>query len=314
FYQTKFYNLRSPKTIDGHEIVSNLRQVSGCFICKRRWIMGVIVISTGPSALELYFCLIHLWEARTGSKGGALIGLERLIIDEQLNVIISVFIDKDFNPQSTTPIEAFLSAYDCKTEANRRPFFVCALNEAMKTSKSNELNAQYSINRWLGLLFLFFYALIPVYDNNDQAVFVLLGDAGRELTGKHASGLVDKYFELAITLVILPNSLNLTKLLNVRLMVILVLTMRCLPVPQTLIDTIGQTHRFKVEVFDYKGRTQAIAVMKVVSPAVLQPLTAPVGIPLATTFKLIRVRPSKTGDLADEENASTSTVTKHREE
>ncbi|WZY83458.1 hypothetical protein YC2023_029842 [Brassica napus] len=58
----------------------------------------------------------------------------------QLNVIISVFIDKDFNPQSTTPI-------------------------------------------------------IPVYDNNDQAVFVLLGDAGRELTGKHASGLVDKYFE-----------------------------------------------------------------------------------------------------------------------
>ncbi|CAF2289473.1 unnamed protein product [Brassica napus] len=81
--------------------------------------MGVIVISTGPSALELYFCLIHLWEARTGSKGGALIGLERLIIDEQ----------------------------------------------------------------------------IPVHDNNDQAVFVLLGDAGRELTGKHASGLVDKYFE-----------------------------------------------------------------------------------------------------------------------
>lgn len=70
-------------------------------------------------------------------------------------------------------------------------------------------------------------------------------------------------------------------------MVILVLTMRCLPVPQTLIDTIGQTHMFKVEVFDYKGRTQAIAVMKVVSPAVLQPLTAPVGIPLATTFKVL---------------------------
>ncbi|KAF3593770.1 hypothetical protein DY000_02024232 [Brassica cretica] len=36
---------------------------------------------------------------------------------------------------------------------------------------------------------------IPVYDNNDQDMFVLLGDAGRELTGKHASRLVDKYFE-----------------------------------------------------------------------------------------------------------------------
>ncbi|WZZ32682.1 hypothetical protein YC2023_049938 [Brassica napus] len=49
--------------------------------------MGVIVISTDPSALELYFCLIHLWEARTGSKGGALIGLELLIIDEQVTLI-----------------------------------------------------------------------------------------------------------------------------------------------------------------------------------------------------------------------------------
>ncbi|KAG2310682.1 hypothetical protein Bca52824_022239 [Brassica carinata] len=36
---------------------------------------------------------------------------------------------------------------------------------------------------------------IFVYDNNDQSVFVLLGDAGHEITGKHASKLVDKYFE-----------------------------------------------------------------------------------------------------------------------
>ena len=45
---------------------------------------------------------------------------------------------------------------------------------------------------------------IPVYDNNDQAVFVLLGDAGRELTGKHASELVDKYFEVACHYIIHP--------------------------------------------------------------------------------------------------------------
>lgn len=37
---------------------------------------------------------------------------------------------------------------------------------------------------------------ISVYDNSDQAVFVLLGDAGRELTGKPASELVRSYFEL----------------------------------------------------------------------------------------------------------------------
>ncbi|KAF2532747.1 hypothetical protein F2Q70_00031232 [Brassica cretica] len=63
----------------------------------------------------------------------------------------------------------YIDRSDCKTEANRMPSsFVCS-----KCSNEN----------------------IPVYDNNDQDVFVLLGDAGRELTGKHASGLVDKYFE-----------------------------------------------------------------------------------------------------------------------
>ncbi|KAF3593768.1 hypothetical protein DY000_02024230 [Brassica cretica] len=85
---------------------------------------------------------------------------------------------------------------------------------------------------------------IPVYDNNDQAVFVLLGDAGREQTGKHASGLVDKYFEAN--------------------------------------GDLGPDHEM---------------------PA------------CPTSFDRHHwVRPSKTGDLADEENASTSTVTKHREE
>ena len=39
-------------------------------------------------------------------------------------------------------------------------------------------------------------AKISVYDNNEQTVFVLLGDAGRELTGKHAAEVVDSYFEV----------------------------------------------------------------------------------------------------------------------
>ncbi|CAN6820749.1 unnamed protein product [Brassica oleracea] len=38
-------------------------------------------------------------------------------------------------------------------------------------------------------------ARISVYDNDDQASFVLLGDAGHELTGKRASELVESYFE-----------------------------------------------------------------------------------------------------------------------
>ncbi|CAN7132941.1 unnamed protein product [Brassica rapa subsp. narinosa] len=38
-------------------------------------------------------------------------------------------------------------------------------------------------------------AQISVYDNSEQAVFVLLGDAGFELTGKQAAELVSSYFE-----------------------------------------------------------------------------------------------------------------------
>lgn len=39
-------------------------------------------------------------------------------------------------------------------------------------------------------------AKFSVYDNNTQTVFVLLGDTGREWTWKHASELVDNYFEV----------------------------------------------------------------------------------------------------------------------
>lgn len=39
-----------------------------------------------------------------------------------------------------------------------------------------------------------------MYDNNDQAVFVLLGDSGHELSGKKASELVESYFEVVTNL------------------------------------------------------------------------------------------------------------------
>ena len=43
---------------------------------------------------------------------------------------------------------------------------------------------------------------ISVYDNDDQVCFVLLGDAGQELTGKKAFELVDSYFEVITNLYI----------------------------------------------------------------------------------------------------------------
>ncbi|CAN6981112.1 unnamed protein product [Brassica oleracea var. botrytis] len=36
---------------------------------------------------------------------------------------------------------------------------------------------------------------LSVYDHNDQAVFVVFGDAGEELTGKKAAELVERYYQ-----------------------------------------------------------------------------------------------------------------------
>ncbi|KAL0729094.1 hypothetical protein Bca4012_025187 [Brassica carinata] len=50
---------------------------------------------------------------------------------------------------------------------------------------------------------------IFVYDNNDQSVFVLLGDAGHEITGKHASKLVDKLMVILIlTMSVCPTNFD----------------------------------------------------------------------------------------------------------
>ncbi|KAG2262740.1 hypothetical protein Bca52824_069819 [Brassica carinata] len=87
---------------------------------------------------------------------------------------------------------------------------------------------------------------LSVYDNNDQATFVLLGDAGHELTGRQASELVESYFEA-------NESVGVDHVV---------------PVPQALIDTIGQTHKFVVKVSTYNltGKTQALTVTKVLPP------------------------------------------------
>lgn len=37
---------------------------------------------------------------------------------------------------------------------------------------------------------------MSVYDHNEQAIFVLLGDAGEELTGRKAGQLVESYYQV----------------------------------------------------------------------------------------------------------------------
>lgn len=39
-----------------------------------------------------------------------------------------------------------------------------------------------------------------VYDNEEQCTFIILGDAGKELTGRKATELIDAYVEVSVIL------------------------------------------------------------------------------------------------------------------
>ncbi|CAH8381917.1 unnamed protein product [Eruca vesicaria subsp. sativa] len=84
---------------------------------------------------------------------------------------------------------------------------------------------------------------ISVYDKKDQAVFVFLSDAGQELTGKKAAELVESYYEANES----------------------VCADHIVPVPQALIDTVGQTRKFivKVSKHNFTGKIQTFTVTKV---------------------------------------------------
>ncbi|KAF2542380.1 hypothetical protein F2Q68_00029704 [Brassica cretica] len=90
---------------------------------------------------------------------------------------------------------------------------------------------------------------LSVYDHNDQAVFVVLGDAGEELTGKKAAELVESYYQA-------NDSVGEDHIV---------------PVPQAMIDTIGQTRKFIVKVSNHNltAKSQTLTVTKVL------PLEAP---------------------------------------
>ncbi|XP_033148112.1 uncharacterized protein LOC108871965 [Brassica rapa] len=73
----------------------------------------------------------------------------------------------------------YIACGGCQTKATRGP-------SSLMCAKCGNTNVS-GVAKYL--------AKISVYDNNDQAVFILLGDAGTELTGKQAAELVDNYFE-----------------------------------------------------------------------------------------------------------------------
>ncbi|KAF2598489.1 hypothetical protein F2Q68_00009719 [Brassica cretica] len=88
----------------------------------------------------------------------------------------------------------------------------------------------------------------------EQAAFVILGDAGKELSRKHAAELVATYYESNEG----------------------VGADHCVPIPQALLDTIGQTRKFIVKVSDHNssGKTQTITVTKILPLVATFPATS----------------------------------------
>ncbi|KAG2304825.1 hypothetical protein Bca52824_033476 [Brassica carinata] len=105
---------------------------------------------------------------------------------------------------------------------------------------------------------------ISVYDKSEQAVFVILGDAAKELTGKHASELVASYFEIILDLLYIANNFSNEG----------AGADHCVPVPQALLDTIGPTRKFIMKVSDHnlQGKTQTIIVTKILPQEAPQPI------------------------------------------
>ncbi|CAN6813304.1 unnamed protein product [Brassica oleracea] len=146
----------------------------------------------------------------------------------------------------------YISCSGCHTKATKGP-------TSLMCSKCGKVNiagvAQY-------LLYTLYS--ISVYDNIEQAVFVLLGDAGYELTGKHASELVRSYFE--VTFIIRYHQMLRTDVAeldcqangNQRV------TQEVL-VPEALISTIGQKHNFCVKVTKHnlEGKSRSLTVTKI---------------------------------------------------
>ncbi|KAL0682547.1 hypothetical protein Bca4012_049394 [Brassica carinata] len=75
----------------------------------------------------------------------------------------------------------YLSWGGCNTKATKEPTSLVCTNK--KCANSEVVGVPQYLTK------------ISVYDKSEKAVFVLLCDAGRELTGKHASELVARYFE-----------------------------------------------------------------------------------------------------------------------
>ncbi|KAH0909383.1 hypothetical protein HID58_032704 [Brassica napus] len=167
----------------------------------------------------MMFRLIHFWEARKNVKGGPgiILGIKMLMIDAE-GTVAQGFIGQNRRTQYEKELRLgtewyYIACKDCQTKLNRGP-------TTMLCPKCGNENATAVAN---------YRVEMYVYDNEEQCTFIILGDAGKELTGRKATELIDAYVE--------DNGGDGAELE--------------IPLPQCLIDTIGQTKKFRIKVAHY---------------------------------------------------------------
>ncbi|CAH8310312.1 unnamed protein product [Eruca vesicaria subsp. sativa] len=132
----------------------------------------------------------------------------------------------------------FIACKDCQTKLNQGPTtFICP--------KYRNENATAIAN---------FRVELSVYDNEEQSMFIIIGDAGKELKSRRETELIDKYAD--------ENGGDGAE--------------HEVPLPQCFIDTIVQTHKFRIKVVHFNFTSKmTLTVTKLVSPAVLPPKDQP---------------------------------------
>ncbi|KAG2267790.1 hypothetical protein Bca52824_062345 [Brassica carinata] len=107
---------------------------------------------------------------------------------------------------------------------------------------------------------------LSVYDNDEQCTFIILGDAGKDLTVESGENGGDAA-ELEV------------------------------PLPQCFIDTIGQTKKFRIKVahYNFTSTRLSLTVTKIVSPAELPPKNPPLKTPPGTEVENTELAESSGG-------------------
>ena len=149
---------------------------------------------------------------------------------------------------------------------------------------------------------------LSVYDNDEQCTFIILGDAGKDLTGRKATELIDAYVQVMVVLMINVNFYSLDTYFNHNVFevddcVLLyqenggVAAELEVPVPQCFIDTIGQTKKFRIKVTDYNFTSTKLSftATKIVSAAELPPKNPPLQTPPVTEVENTELAESSGG-------------------